>query len=966
MAKKKKDTTSVLDIDILVDDIKRSVKTGLGYSYLPSIMEFVYDDDYLNFSSRGSKLYPVQQIILKCFYRGWPGNEDIALTPDEIQTCKDLKLRDVVAKYESGTLLRELVLVLGRRSGKDFMVGIMALYEALRLLEVPGGCPYKHYGIERGNPIYILTVAMASDQAKILFNEIKERMIECPYFNDKIGDIESDRIWMLTQADKDRNKQLIAMGQEKAVTKGSVVIMSGHSNSDSLLGKKVFALLLDEVASFKVGGITSGDKIYQKLLPSTMDFNIVIGHDENGQPIKRLDSKIMTISSPRAEQGVLYKLYKTAPASPRRLSFRLPTWQVNLSVTEEELRKEFNLLTDTEFAMEFGAIFAGSGGEKFISDKLVNEAIEIGKMLGVQQRQVGLPGIVYYAHLDPSLSSNNYALVIVHAENFVRVTEDNQGGRKRENVKGFMVDHIKIWRPPTNGTINVLEVENYIMSIARRFRLGMVSYDTWNSAASIQKLKRKGIPSKCTPFNKRYKEFIYLNLEQLFANHAMGLPSGTEDASYLEQELKCLKRVFTPTGFKIKPDEEGTVKTDDFCFVGETMVLMGDFSYKRIDEIKKGDCVISAVGNRRRVKKLYCRPNPGTLYQVGIEGSLPLICTGNHPFIIKSGQLKNAEDLRVGDQLTCHTRNSMWTDKTSSPIDRWELATLAGMYFSSGWGERTSKIHLSVADTSEKELGRIYDLIGSCVGPKNLRTVTVDDHGQIILAGEAMKVFLGQVFGSELLPEAKIIPSWIMTGDQLVVSRFLGGLLQEKDVRRWTKATFLTSSSGFACQLRYLLMRCGIHIKIAPVEMEPLSDSKNNILYHISPASEGDADNLYDFLRGQREADYSVKDAKSVLKVNSVERITSSSKYENVYNLEVDIDHTYVTQVDVHNCDALAGACGSAAETMISGYPRSGTVYMPVPGMSNLGSDRPFLIGRGQYSLQQAKRLHTKLGMFGP
>lgn len=552
----------------LFDKIKSQLKAESKEQYMPNIIEFCESKHYLNLPSKGTHLWPMQRIILKTFYRGQPGNETLTLDEKEMQLLYEYKLDNVIEKYHSKHLFRDLVLVLGRRGSKDFLTSLIALYEVMRLLEMPGGSPFKFYNIAEGNPIFILTVATSSDQARILFTEIKEKMTSSEYFRDKIGHVESDKLHMLTPEDKEKQKKLATDGLDNAASKikGSVVIMSGHSNSESLLGKRIFALLLDEVASFKVSaGPTSGDRIYSALLPATADFVRKTGEvDEKGQEITITDSKVVSISSPRAEEGMLFKLYKDAKNNPNRLAFKLPTWKMDLKHTPEKLRAEFKAMTENEFNMEFGAEFSGTAGEKFIADHYVDEAMEIGAELGLDQRKAGIPGIIYYAHLDPALSSHNYALVVIHVEDRMRLIE-KKGQMMREKTRMYIVDHIMVWQPGVLHAINVFDVDKYIADLARRFRFGMVSYDAWNSEASVRMLRRRGIPTKITPFRRDYKMRIYDHLEQLLINHQLALPKRGPFAHMLEMELKCLKRVYLPTGFKVCANPEGVITTDDAC-----------------------------------------------------------------------------------------------------------------------------------------------------------------------------------------------------------------------------------------------------------------------------------------------------------------------------------------------------------------------------------------------------------------
>jgi hypothetical protein len=534
-----------------------------GQPYIPDILEFCNSPKYLNFPAQNVDLFPMQRCILKCFYRGQPANEHLKLSEEEIALLKNEKMDAVLEKYYSDTRFRELVLVLGRRAGKDFLVSIIALYEAMRLLESPGGDPFAYYKIAAGNPIYIMTVANSADQARILFDEIRTKLQTCEYFKTRIGSTEADRIFLLTPADKKLRKQMAEDGISNNI-KGSVVIMSGHSNSDSLLGKSIFTLLLDEVASFKTtGNSSSGSRIYSALGPSTATFKNPNKKREDGKPI--YDSKIISISSPRSEEGILWELYKDAPNIKTRLAFKLPSWKVSMLLDESSLREEFKYMASTDFAMEFGAEFSGTTGEKFISDKYIDEAMQIGLEIGVRQRSVGDKRFLYYAHLDPASTSHNYALAIIHVEDRVRHRIRENGMSVKEKFKMFVVDHLKIWSPAIDKAINIHEVDQYIIDISKHFKLVSVSYDDFNSLASIQKLRQFGVPTKLTAFRKQYKMQIYDSLETLFINHQIALPSKGPEASLLAQELKCLKRIYVEQGWKIKPNQDAQVTTDDLA-----------------------------------------------------------------------------------------------------------------------------------------------------------------------------------------------------------------------------------------------------------------------------------------------------------------------------------------------------------------------------------------------------------------
>ena len=557
----------------LIEEIQLSIEENIKRE-IPDIITFVESEEWLGLKQRENNpidLFPMQKVMLKTFYRGSLGNENLKLTDIELELLKENNLDgddrgNVLEKYYSGDLFRELVLVWGRRSGKDFSVAIIALYEAMKLLECEGGDPYAMYGLSSAAPINILTVANAKGQANIAFSEIREKLLYSPYFKDKYikEGISAGSIYLLTPQDKIDNKKFKEQGLPQK--KGSVGILVGHSNSDSLLGMGCIVLILDEVASYKTtGGSSSGDRIYAALTPTVQtyvrkvyqkDKNGEIELDQHGQKkIKEriYDGKIISISSPRAKEGKFYELFNTASNVKNRLAMRVPTWGINIYHTRKSLRDDNNTMSEADFNMEFGADFSGTGFESFFTEEQIKPCF-IGHNL--KNVEMGSPGKIYFVHLDPATSSHNYSLVDLHKEYYL-----NQQTQKADFR--IVVDHIKFWQP-INGSINPNEVMQYVLSLKRKFRIGLVTYDSFASQESILKMRKAGIPNKETKFTATYKYNIYKELENLINTGRLFIPFGDDACHLLYNEMIELQRKFTPTGFKVLPKKEGDgAKSDD-------------------------------------------------------------------------------------------------------------------------------------------------------------------------------------------------------------------------------------------------------------------------------------------------------------------------------------------------------------------------------------------------------------------
>jgi len=559
-------------LSTLLENVQSSFNAESSECVVPDIITFCEDSKYLGLKTFNqhqevmTDLYPMQKIILKIFYRGSRGNENLELTPDEIQYCRDINLDDgdhgdALNKYFTKSRFRDLVLVWGRRSGKTFLFSIIASYEAMKLIESPGGDPYAIYAKGSGAPISILTVATSSDQANLAFMEIKDKIINSPYFFDKClpEGMGVDSIYLLTPKDKKDNME---RKQRKIPNKkGSIIIEVGHSNSSTLRGKSIHTLLFDEMASYNVtSGPSSDQRLYQALEPAVNTFfRKVKVFDEDGNPVlddygnhrekKEFDGKIICISSPMGKEGVLFDLYIKSPQRHNRVSCRLPAWHVDPNLSEQDLRDVSNL-PDEHFRQEYGAEFAGTAGTTFFPRECIEDIFQASR--GMQFSEYGEPGIPYFAHLDPASTSHNYALVICHKNIFMN---------KQTRVADFciVVDHIKYWTPQAGKPILVEEIDRYMEQLKSRFFLASVTFDQWNSAGSIHKLQKIGIPARCTKFDNRYIMTIYDELYNLVVSGKIVIPYH----KLLMDEMLNLQRKPTPRGYKKEPSKVGTVKTDD-------------------------------------------------------------------------------------------------------------------------------------------------------------------------------------------------------------------------------------------------------------------------------------------------------------------------------------------------------------------------------------------------------------------
>lgn len=537
------------------------------------IITFCESPKFLNFLGQDPPiiLWPMQRIVLKIFYRGTRGNEHVKLDDNEISLLEKIATDDeldyeeaqggflqVLYKYRRLGEFTHLLLIMGRRSSKTTLVSIIAAYEAYKLLETPEGNPQKYYGIAPDKNIHILNVATTKEQAlDPLFKEIEARIARSPYFRDKINHEQWNKgeIKLFTAADLRQKEDREKRGTGGSVD-GSIILLSGHSNSASLRGHAVICILFDEFAHFKSStGVSSGDEVYNALTPSMKQFG--------------KDGKVILLSDPKGKEGMFWKIHELSQKRSQNedgsnklsedgsfvwehddfLSIQLPTWRVNPNkeFSRDTLEKTERPKDPAAYFTTWGARFMGSGGMKMFDDLKLNDC----QNLAYKDHDSGDSRMTYHLHLDPGTTNHNYALALVHVVNKF----DGLGGIRRQVV----VDKVKYWRPDDKGPVDINKVEREIKDICRRFRVSSVTFDSWQSAQTIQNLQKVGIRAFETPFRDHYITEIYGELRNLVnQNEILLCPD-----QLLLGEMRCLCYKITGRGITKLLDKKAEYKSDD-------------------------------------------------------------------------------------------------------------------------------------------------------------------------------------------------------------------------------------------------------------------------------------------------------------------------------------------------------------------------------------------------------------------
>ena len=549
---------AIAEINNNFKKVSTTVKNTDG---IVDIMVFCNDPKYLDLPGNNFRLWPAQIIILKCFYMGTRGNEDLKLSKEEWEwlyanqedeeregVIYQKNIKDVIKKMQKkekdGFNFRELNLVMGRRSSKTILASIITAYEVYKLLVIGGGDPHKYYNLPYDDEIAIINVALSQDQAGRLFGQIQARLRNSPFFKGRIAKETTREIKLYTDADLRKKTK-----ETNLTVPGSILILCGHSNPDTLAGYNAILILFDELAFYDNEGKVTGKYFYSRLAPSLTHF------------MQFGEGKLVQISSPSKASGIFYEIHQESKKYDEILSLQLPTWCINPGVdfNHPDLKRARTSNIDL-FSVEYGAQWAKSGlFGNYFPEGLIERAIRG----DIFEQDRPYPGLNYHLHVDPANCGDRYVYVLV-----AKTYYENMRGTRRPRV---ILSKIKIYEPMPGVGLIFNQIDKDIIQLCSVFHPMTVTYDAWNSVQSIQLLKSHGINCIQTSYNRGFKQKIYQNLKDM-----LSYPEGPElwlyDDPRLIAEMKALKFRPTMRGISLVTDKHGDIKTDDLvdCLAGAT------------------------------------------------------------------------------------------------------------------------------------------------------------------------------------------------------------------------------------------------------------------------------------------------------------------------------------------------------------------------------------------------------------
>ena len=362
---------------------------------------------------------------------------------------------------------QEAALCWGIGAGKSYAASLAVTYMLHRTLCLAE--PQRHYGLGAGSTICFMNMSTNGDQARrVVFGEVLRRIERSPWFE---------------------RYEPKMMSRELRFPK-DVVVISGNSAETYPLGYNVLGAVIDEASWLQEadGGRTdAAEEIYNALQ-------------------RRIRSRflnrglLLMISSPRHRGDFLERKLEEAKSFSQIYALRRATWEMKpaeafcgetfecegltipVEFEPEFARNQLRAMRDlgARPAEAFEPFLPNASVLERAVDRELERATDERGRLRDDWRPTGR--FARYVHVDLALKKDACGVAMAHLE-----PTPEAGGPTA------VVELMMRIEPPTDGEIEIAKVRGLIETLRERgCRIAQVSFDGYQSADSLQILKKQG------------------------------------------------------------------------------------------------------------------------------------------------------------------------------------------------------------------------------------------------------------------------------------------------------------------------------------------------------------------------------------------------------------------------------------------------------------------------------------------
>lgn len=596
-----------MGISDLIRNIGQASKIGGGTSTPVDVIEFAESDWGLGkadpMTGKRFRLFPIQKIILKVHYglelddNDWGvdldepipidhpayyeitnlvgGDDPEARTDDYGYYAKRIKVTDWRRKNiqymtEAGYLRylhkegrcniaevdgerRELILSIGRRSGKTLIASVISAYETYKLLLKHD--PHGYYGVASSNPIHIVSVATDREQAGLLYKEVSGHFQGCEFFSTYMA--HSTQSFASFQTPRDIDKY--GRYEDNQQAKASIIVTFKSCIAKSVRGMGMIVAIMDEMAHFNDEGQSSAADVYDAIRPATAAYSKKHAADSQ-KAIGPVESRIVAISSPMGRQGKFYELFqagmKGGASARNMLCIQAPTWEVNPTIPASEFEDAY-MKDPNVFDTEFGGMFSDRTKGWLEHKQDLYDCIDPGR-----RPNMGAPArMPHFLSLDLALVNDYTGVAIGHLEN----TDDRGPVVVIDYVDRI---HAGQGKYEHRERLEFDDVVDWIYKLSRQFFIAHGVFDQHCGLPFEQAVAKRGLTQlKMQHFTDVLNSDAFKNFKDLMWNKQLVLydwpiPDKQEHCDYIEELCELQAEYKTKNIVKVhKPNVEG--KSDD-------------------------------------------------------------------------------------------------------------------------------------------------------------------------------------------------------------------------------------------------------------------------------------------------------------------------------------------------------------------------------------------------------------------